>query len=121
MASVGGVACDMVKGAGASLAQRTETWATPGMDGVGVQKIGKHDGAFRFLAVLYGTSSAVDTWFAALEALQATIASIIDDWGVTHANCLIVNVGERRKTASILPGSTMEARGEIEIAGRKTA
>ena len=112
----------MVKGgAGVSLAQRTEVWATPGMDGVGAQKVGKHDGAFRFLAVLYDTSANVDTWFAALEAVQATIGSIIDDWGTTHANCLIVHVGERHKKAARLPGGTLEAIGEIEITGRKTA
>lgn len=122
MASVHGVSCTMVKrGAGVTLAQRTEIWATPGMDGVGAQKIGKHDGAFRFTAELYDTSGNVDTWFAAIEALQATIGTIIDDWGTSHTNCLIVHVGERIKEAATLPGSTLAAIGRIEVTGRKTA
>jgi hypothetical protein len=111
----------MVKGAGTTLAQRTEVWAFPGMDGVGAQKIGKHDGAFRFEAVLYDTSDLVDAWFAALEALQSNIGPIVDDWGVTHASCLITRVGERRKSAAQLPGSTLAAIGRMEIVGHKTA
>lgn len=112
----------MVKnGSGTELKERIEAWATPGMDGVGAQKIGGHDGAFRFLAVLYGTSAEVNTWFAAIEALQGEIGSIVDDWNDTHASCLILHVGERRKKAAVLPGTTLAAIGELEITGRKTA
>lgn len=122
MASVHGVTCTLVKrGAGVNLAQRVETWSTPGMDGVGAQKIGKHDGAFRFLIKLYDTSANVDTWFAAIEALQGSIGTIVDDWGTSHTNCLITHVGERIKDAGQLPGSTLAAIGELDIVGRKTA
>jgi len=111
----------MVKGAGVTLAQAAETWSTPGMDGVGAQKIGRHDGSFRFIAQLRGTSAEVNTWFTAIEALQATIGSVIDDWATTHANLLIIRVGERRKIAAKLPGTTLEAIGELEIIGRKAS
>ena len=121
MAAVHGVTCTMVKGAGTTLAQRTEIWATPGMDGVGAQKVGKHDGSFTFEAVKYDTSAAVDTWFAAIEALQSAIGTIVDDWGTSHTNCLIVQVGQRVKRAAKLPGDTLEAIGRLQIVGRKTA
>jgi hypothetical protein len=121
MASVHGVSCDMVKGAGVELAQRTEVWATPGMDGVGAQNVGRHQGAMRFLAVLFDTSANVTDWFSDLEAKQGSIGTIVDDWGTSHTNCLIVHVGERIKRAAKLPGDSMEARGEMEIVARKTA
>lgn len=121
MASVHGVSCDMVKGAGASLAERAEIWNTPGMDGVGAHQVGRHDGAFQFEAVLYGTSAAVDSWFESIEAQQAKIGTIVDDWGTNHSACLIVHVGQRIKQAATLPGSALEAIGRIVVTGRKTA
>lgn len=117
MASVHGVSCSMVKGAGVELKTRTVTWSQPGFDGVGAQNVGKNDAPFRFLAILYGASVAVDTWFAAIEANRGTVGTIVDDWGTNHNNCLIVHVGERIKRAARLPGDSMEARGEIEVDG----
>lgn len=95
--SVGGVNCTFVKGAARDPAERVVTYQVPGIDGVGAQLLGKGDSAFRFSAVLYGTSGELTTWIAAMVALKGDIVTIVDDWDVSHANCLIVRLGSPRK------------------------
>jgi hypothetical protein len=119
MADLLGQSCTMVKGQATTLKERLELWSTPGMDGVGVQKLGKHDGVFQFEVVMYGTGYDVDLWFAAIEDKQGKIGDIVDDWGVTNQNCLIERVGPRDKKAAKLPGNPLECIGRLEISGRK--
>lgn len=122
MASIHGVNCTMVKRAGTTLKQGVEAWFTPGMGGVGAQNVGKHQGEARFLAVFYGNHISLDPenindWFAAIEGKQGEIGTIVDDWGTNYANFLILDVGERSKVAAQLPGSNLEAIGNLEIYG----
>ena len=115
MASVGGISCDMVKGAAETLREQVEVWRQPGVDGVGAQTMGKSEGVSHFLAVIYDTNELVETWANSIRALAGTVGTIIDDWGTSHTNMLIARAGELNKKAAILPGSTMEARASIAI------
>jgi hypothetical protein len=101
MADVGGVNCDMVKGATRDPTERVESHQVPGIDGVGAQLLGKGDSAFRFRAIKYGTNAQMNTWIAALEAFKGDIVTIVDDWGDSHTKCLIMRVSLPRKTAAI--------------------
>ena len=115
MAAIGAVTCDMVKGAAETLREQVEVWRPPGVDGVGAQGMGKSEGVSHFLAVVYDTNAAVETWADGIRALAGTVQTIVDDWGTSHTNMLIARVGELNKKAAILPGSTMEARASIAI------
>lgn len=117
MAGIGGVSCDMVKGNARGLKQRVEVWQLPGIDGYGAHKVGQGDAEFSFLGIKYDTAANVQSWVAAIEALQGTVVSIVDDWGVTFTPCLIVSVGRPRRMAAVRPGSSYTCRGEIEVLG----
>ena len=115
MAAVGGVSCDMVKGNAETLREQVEVWRPPGVDGVGAQALGKSEGVSHFTAVLYDTNAAIETWANSLRALAGSVATIVDDWGVSHTNMLIQRVGELAKRAAQIPGSTVEAIGRVPI------
>jgi len=99
-AAVGAVSCTFVKGAARDPTQRVVTYQVPGIDGVAAQLLGEGDSAFRFSAVLYGTAAELTTWIAAMIALKGDIVTIEDDWGISHANCLIVRLSPPRKRAA---------------------
>ena len=96
-ASVGGVSCTFVKGVASDPTERVVIYQVPGIDGVGAQLLGLGDAAFRFQAVLYGTAAALTTWIASMQALKGTLVTIVDDWAISHTNCLIVRLGQPRK------------------------
>lgn len=119
MATFGGVTCDFVKGTSKALRQSLHVWTVPGINGIGVLKLGFQDSEFMFVAVLYGTHSAVVTWKDALDLLQGTIVTATDDWGATHSDLLVMRVSPVRRTPA--RGVTgFECRGEVLIEGRVT-
>lgn len=117
MSSVGGIACDFVKGTAAlSLRERTEVWQVHGIDGYGALRIGGGNAEFRFSAVKYGTETAVAAWITSLEALQGTIISVIDDRGRNHTSLLLIVVGQPGITAELGNGGY---RAELMLDGVK--
>lgn len=119
MAGIGGVTCTFVKGAlPRGMAQRVETWHTPGLSGQAGLKLGFSDGDFSVRAILYGAVDDVVTWKLALEALQGEVVSIADDYGVTSEGCLITRVGECQRTPVTGTGvAGTDCRGEIVVEG----
>ena len=119
MASVGGVTCDFVRGSAAGLKLAGQTWTVPGMSGYGALVSGYQDGESRFHLVRINTSAAVHTWVAAIEALQYTLVTIVNDHGQTTTNFLIRKVSQAR-IRGCRYGGVLGARGEIDIEGVKT-
>lgn len=119
MAGIGGVACTFVKGAlPRGLAQRVETWHVPGLSGQAGLLLGFSDGDFSVRAILYDSTANVTTWKVALEALQGTVVSIVDDWNVTTTGLLITRVGECQRTPASGSGvAGVTCRGEVVVEG----
>ena len=114
MADIGGVSCDMVKGVLQAPTERVESYQVPGIDGVGAQLLGLGDSPFRFRAIKYGTNAELNTWIAAIQALKGDTITIVDDWGDSHANCLIARLGAPQKR----PASDVnKCRCEILVEG----
>ena len=123
MASVGGVSCTFVhdaKGGIPPLRQRSETWHATGIDGYGIQLLGKGESEFTVRAVLYSNNAGIDTWAALLHAMQGLLVVIIDDHGTTYTYCYLKTVGNVAKTPAKIPGGEVTTRGEIKISGCKT-
>ena len=120
MASIGAQSCTFVHDRGRKgPRQRTIIWQNPGMDGYGAQTLGEGDAEFQVEAVLYDTTANIDTWAAAIEAMQGTVISIVDDRGTTHTSNLIVNVAAPMRTPALASG--VEERASIMISGVKIA
>ena len=117
-AAIGGVSCDFVKGDARDLKESVDTWVTPGIDGYGAMAVGQRGSLVQFAAVKYAALADVLTWFAAVQALQSTMISIVDDWGTTHTNILITRIGRPVKQACIHEGNSW-ARGTIAVEGLK--
>ncbi len=97
------------------LKERVSTWGLPGLDGYGAQRMGRGNAPFAFVAVLYGTEAAIDTWITRVAAIQAEIVSVIDDWNKPHAKLLVTRVEEPIKTPAI--SHLGAVRGEVQLSG----
>lgn len=104
MASIGAVSCTYVRGHVPNGRQRVRTWQIAGLDGYGAKRMGLGDSEFSVEVELKGTSAACDVFYAALEALQSAIVTIINDWGDTFTQCLIRRIGPPEKKAEIRYG-----------------
>jgi len=114
--TIGGVSCDIVEGRPRGPAQAVETWMVPGHDGTGVQTTGKHDSDAALRLVKYDTAANVETWLAAIEALQGTAVTLVNDWGDSYTNVLIRQVRPGRKRAALHGGGLANGvRGEIFV------
>jgi len=118
VAGVGGVVCDFVRGGVAGLKQRVEVWQRPGIDGYGAMALGLGDSSFFFTLVVFDTIANVEAWILLVEALQGSVISVVDDWGVNHSSLLVEEVSEPRRSVALGNGG---ARGELKIRGRKVA
>jgi hypothetical protein len=111
------VNCDILAAGPATEKQTLEIWRTPGMDGVGAQRLGKNDSHLEFRAVLFGLVADVVDWGADLFKLQGAIGVVVDDWGTTYNNVLFVQVHALQRTPAHLPGVAQDCRGEVRIEG----
>lgn len=119
---VGSVNCDYVKGEAPAAKTRVRTWYRDGINYVAAQDLGKGDAEFRFRCIYIDLRANVDTWIAAMQALQGTVQTINTDWNVAIANCLITRVGNASVIAVMDPnGAQLKARAEIEISGERRA
>lgn len=116
--SVGGVACDLVHGVAGDLQERTDTWQVPGLAGVGLHTLGKGGVRFGFVAIEFGTSAAVDTWYTAIQALVGTIITVVDDWNKSHTDLVLESVSQLQKSVALNEGG---ARGELRLSTLKSA
>lgn len=115
------VVCDLLHGTAPALTEQVDTWRVPGIDGIGAQKTGKAAELYVFVAVKYGTSAEVETWYAELQSQVAKICTVTDDWATAVTNILINHVPQLSKTAARLAASaTSNCRGEVHIQGQKT-
>jgi hypothetical protein len=125
MAAIGAVSCtcvhDREEGSIPSeLRERSAQWHVPGLDGYGIAVLGKGEGEFAVVAVLYSTNAGVNLWADSLQALQGTLVSITDDHGDTYTGCFLKRVGNVRKRPALMPGSGITTRGEVLIEGMTT-
>jgi hypothetical protein len=117
MASIGGVTCTFVRGHPPYPKERVLLWTAPGIDGVGAQQVGRNDAEFQVQAVLYSSAPGILAWKLAIEALQGTLVTIVNDLGIAFTRCLIAKVSNMRSQAAKVPGTTITQRGEIIIEG----
>jgi hypothetical protein len=119
----GSVATDYVEAiADEALATRTDQWIVPGIDGIGVQTLGSNVSRFRFHLQHYDTAANIDTWIAAMRALQGTVVTAEDDWGASHSNLYVESMNFEAKEARLVPGSgTVTAYGAMVASGFFTA
>lgn len=119
MAGIGGIRCDFVKGDIRDLKTRVTAYQQTGFGGWGAHIVGRGDSGFAFTGVLYERVGPIEVWIRSLEALQGTIVSIVDDFGIEYFNCLVMRVGRPTKTTAIRPQDpvTSGVRGQIDVMG----
>jgi hypothetical protein len=116
MASIGPVGCTFVRGNPPATKMRLQLWRVPGLDGYGAQALGYNDSPFEVLAVLYSDAVGVESWKVALEGLQGSIVTIINDLGASFGGCLITKLSNMKNMAAYAAGG-ITARAEITIEG----
>ena len=113
MATVGGITCTYVRGHLPDNRQRVRTWAVSGLNGYGAKRTGLGDSEWWIEVEWKSTSTGANTFYAAIEALQGQIVTIVNDWGNTFTNCLVTKVGPPQKTAELgYGGARMRCRIE---------
>lgn len=122
MSSIGAISVDILRGEtegeSGALKEHVTTWTVPGIAGTGALKLGKNRSSFRYLAIKFGSESAVETFLRNVEAAVGTVVSITDDFGQVRANML---VEEARAPRKIVATSNLGThRGEIRITGKVT-
>lgn len=121
--SVGGQSCDFVRpNAPTAKKQRVEAWVVAGLTGIGAQKLGQNDSSFQFTIVKFDTDANLDTWAAAIDAMQSTVVTIVDDHGDSYTGCLIEQVSNREKSPAYHAkalGATGK-RCQMTVSGRFT-
>ena len=117
MASIHGVSCTYVKGAGSALKYRVNAFERFGINGRGAQLGAYGHADFSFRAIYCGTQAAVTSWVSSIEAKQGSKGTIIDDNGISYTNAFIVRVGIPQLQRIYRPGSSITHRVEIEVTG----
>jgi len=115
--SVDSVGCDLIDGTDSGQTTRARLWETPGVDGVGVMKLGQTAGRFQFQCIEFDSLSNLRTWRDNIEALRNEGSyTITDSSGIAHSKCVIENVSELNTKAVIEAGSS-KFMGVLIIAG----
>jgi hypothetical protein len=112
MASIGNVACSIVRGNRTPQQERIETFEIPGIDGVGIHKYGKGGGQWQAEAAYYSSGANVEAWYVSLCELQGQIVIVINDWAVTIPDVLVLQVGPLQKMVAEGEGG---ARGSAQL------
>jgi len=116
--SIGGVACDFVRGNLPTKSERVETFEMAGVNGYGAHLLGLGRSEFEITAVRFGEQVTLTAWFIAMKSLCGTLVSITTDLGISTAACLITEVGTMEVTAAAhAAGSLSDRRGELKIKG----
>jgi len=113
--NIGGVSCTFVKGNLPTLSVRSARWTVPGMHGSGIALLGLGDGEFALTAVFYSSHAGVDVWDLTLHNLQGSVVSVENDRGQTATGVYIERVHTLETTPRTIPGSGIQARGEIRV------
>lgn len=119
MPTVGGVSVDLLKGNAEPQKMSSKTWRVPGRAGLGIMLMGENQSTFDYVAVVYEASGA-QTTIDALEALQGTVVTIVDEFGKSRTNCFIARVGTPTRKLVNWQGSEV-TRATIRIQGVRTA
>ncbi len=115
MASIGGTSCTFVRGCAPPMKIEADVWRVAGLNGFGIQQLGYGDAAGKLTAVFYSSDAGVDTWAAALHALQGTIVTVVNDHGDSRGDVFLARLSELVKTSAYQPGTGVTTRGQIEI------
>jgi hypothetical protein len=117
---IGGVACDLLKGHPKPMTEQVQEWSVVGLDGHGFQKIGKRGVDETIQAIRFAAGATIETWYAALYALEATTVTYENDDAIVSGNVYVVNVGPLTKQRIIQNGS-LTYRGECSIVVKPVA
>jgi hypothetical protein len=116
MAGIGGVACRFVEGEAPLKKLQLSIWQRPGIFGYGVQILGSGDSQFQFVGRQVSASrSTVMAWGAAIQNLQGSIVTIVNDSGAVYSNCLVAHVSPPHITA--IRSAEGSWFGEIAVTG----
>jgi len=116
MASLGAVTVTILRGTPIPTKQRVEAWQVPGINGYGLMTLGLGDAAFDLIAVFYCLSNgAAETVKASVAALQGTVITVIDNFGVGFGNVGVIEVGVPVKEPMIYAGYASAVRMQVAI------
>ena len=122
MPTIGSVSCDYIASTRATRHKKehVEVWAVPGLDGAGVQILGKSRAWSAFTLTKLGTSTEIETWIAAVEDLSKNdaLVTVTDDWDTDFENFAVVFVSEPDKQAGSQPGQNTEAVCTMTVEGQ---
>ena len=118
--NIGSVSCTFLRALITPLRIETNAWRRAGLDGYGLQLLGKGQAECQITAryVIGEETPAeslalIEAWYTSIIALQGTIVSAEDDHGLTPDNIMVMRVGALHKRRL---GTTVVAASEIENA-----
>jgi hypothetical protein len=115
MASIGGITCTFLKGVVPALKEEAAITRRPGMNGFEIHLTGQGDSQGRLRAVLYSNTAGCRTWEAAVQALQGTVVTVVNDHGDTTTGVYVVHAAPPERRAAYRPGATITQRSEIAL------
>lgn len=114
--NVGGVSCDLVHSEVSPLSEAVDVYRIPGVAGVGVQALAKGASSMIFVAIKFGTNSAVNTWRDSILALRNGLFDVEDDHGDTYTKLVMAEDPAVRKRGIRRPDQPSHThRGEIVL------
>jgi hypothetical protein len=115
MASIGGIACTFVRGVVPSLKEEAVVSRRPGMNGYEILLTGAGDSQGQLQATLRSTDAGCDTWIAALQALQGSSVTVVNDHGDTTTGVYVQRVSQPQKRAAYRPGTSLTTRADLTL------
>jgi len=99
VASIGSETVDeILQGRVPTLGEETELWRIPGHDSYGARKVGQGEAEFSLTTQrILTTENNADAHYTNSQALRATVVTVTDQDGDTHANCLVLGVARIRQ------------------------
>jgi hypothetical protein len=114
MPSIGSVTCTFVRGHIPQMAQLSEQWHVPGVDGDGLALLGLTCEPFRLTAVIYSSQSGLTELLYTLIGLQGQIVGITNDVG-QEISAYLKQVGPPKRETACIPGSAITQKATVEV------
>ncbi len=102
--------------------QRVKVWWRAGHNGRGAHKLGVNQAEWEFQLIFFGTDAQCDAWAISIDALQATVVTIVDSIPDSYTKMLIVTITNKQKRPALHAGGLglTGMRCEMTIAGVMT-
>lgn len=115
--TIGGISCTRVSGTPTGKVQRVIPWQVPGVNGYGVMIAGLGNSEFQIAAIYIGAAIGLATWANSITAKLGQPITIINDLGITYANCVLVKPGELQISPAMTPAIPSGIRALLPLEG----